>query len=274
VRKYLGLLAGVAALCAMSWAQAPAPTTPAADQTQAPAATPAPATDQPQAPPPAATPIPNAPTPVANLNPELQYPRLELFVGGSYAEAGLFNAGHWAGLPGWDASFGLNVTEWIGLIVDGGQYFGTSRIPTATPAPFPTCPPFCPGTSPTFNVDTREYNILVGVQLARRKYKTWTPIAELMYGHQGTRGQANSNIAGPTISEVGSGRAIVVGGGVDRKLNERFALRFKADYFQTGSEFPTFAKMKQDNFRFSVGLVIRSVHKKKRTLEDETPPEQ
>ena len=27
------------------------------------------------------------------------YPRLEFFAGGSYAEAGLFNAGHWAGLP-------------------------------------------------------------------------------------------------------------------------------------------------------------------------------
>jgi hypothetical protein len=31
---------------------------------------------------------------------------LELFGGGTYAEAGFFNAGHWAGLPGWDASLG------------------------------------------------------------------------------------------------------------------------------------------------------------------------
>jgi hypothetical protein len=269
VRKYLGLLAAVAALCVASWAQdpAPSPSTP-------PAPAPAPTTDQPQAPTPvpAATPIPNAPTKVETSNTEQQYPRLELFVGGTYAEAGLFNAGHWAGLPGWDASFGLNITNWIGLIVDGGQYFGTSKIPTASPAPFPTCPPFCPGTSPTFDVDTREYNVLFGVQLARRKYRTWTPIAELMYGHQGARGQVNSDTAGPTISAVGSGRAIVLGGGVDRRINERFALRFKADYFQTATDFPMQPKQKQDNFRFSVGIVIRNVHKKKRTLEDETQP--
>ena len=70
-----------------------------------------------------------------------------------------------------------------------------------------------------------------------------------------------------------AGRALVAGGGFDRKINERFALRFKADYFQTGSQFPNFAKKKQDNFRFSVGIVIRNVHKKKRTLEDETQVE-
>jgi hypothetical protein len=65
----------------------------------------------------------------------------------------------------------------------------------------------------------------------------------------------------------------VAGGGLDYKINPRFALRFKADYLQTSSQFPTFAKKKQDNFRFSVGIVIRNVHKKKRTLEEETPPE-
>jgi len=32
-------------------------------------------------------------------------------------------------------------------------------------------------------------------------------------------------------------------------------------------------KKKQDNFRVSVGVVIRSIHKKKRKLEEETQPE-
>jgi hypothetical protein len=72
---------------------------------------------------------------------------------------------------------------------------------------------------------------------------------------------------------VGTGRAIVVGGGFEHAINPRLALRFKADYFQTGSEFPTFAKKTQDNFRASVGIVIRNRHKKKRTLEDESEPE-
>jgi len=262
VRKYLGVLASVAALCAMTWAQ---------DPTQAP--TPAPTTDQVPAPVPAPEPVPT-PTPTANPVHAAQYPRFEFFGGGSYAEAGLFNAGHWAGLPGWDASLGLNAASWLGIVVEGGQYFGTSKIPSGVPAPFPPCGGqngFCPGTYPTFDVATREYNFLYGVQFARRKYERWTPFGELMYGHQGTRGQATGE--GATFTEVGTGRALVVGGGADRKINQRFALRFKADYFQTGAKFPSFSNKKQDNFRFSVGIVIRSVHKKKRTLEDETQVE-
>ena len=50
-------------------------------------------------------------------------------------------------------------------------------------------------------------------------------------------------------------------------------MRFKADYLQTGTSFPLVGKQKQDNFRFSVGIVIRNVRKKKRKLEDETQPE-
>jgi hypothetical protein len=197
----------------------------------------------------------------------LQYPRVEWFGGGSYAETGLFNAGHWAGLEGWDASLGLNATRWFGIVVEGGQYFGTSKIPTAVPAPFPTCPNvFCPAGSTTFDVATREYNILFGAQFARRKYERWTPIGELMFGHQGTRGVATGG--GATDTQVSSGLALLAGGGVDYKINPRFALRFKADYLQTRA-----FKQKQDNFRFSVGIVIRNVHKKRRTLEDETQPE-
>jgi hypothetical protein len=260
VRKYLGVLAGVAALCAMSWAQAP---TPAPGQTPAPPPA--------QAPPPAPAEIPTPPTPTTA--PQVLYPRIEFFAGGTYAEAGLFNAGHWAGLPGWDASLGANATHWLGFVMEGGQYFGTSKIPTGTPAPFPTCggnPSFCPTTAPTFNVSTREYNFLVGARFSRRKYERWTPFGEILYGHQGTRGQATA--VGTTFTEVGTGRALVAGGGVDRTINQRLALRFKADYFQTGTLFPLQSKQKQDNFRVSVGVVIRNVHKRKRTLEDETPP--
>jgi hypothetical protein len=260
VRKYPGVLAGVAALCVMTWAQAP---------TQAP--TPAPTTNQAPAQAPAPEPAP-IPTPTANPVPAPQYPRFEFFGGGSYAEAGFFNAGHWAGLDGWDASLDLNATNWLGFIVDGGQYFGTSKIPTRTPAPFGPCPNvFCPAGYPTFNVATREYNFLFGAQFARRKYERWTPIGELMYGHQGTRGVATGG--GATEVEVSSGRALVAGVGADYKINPRFALRFKADYLQTGSSFSSLGKKKQDNFRFSMGIVIRRVHKKKRTLEDETQPE-
>jgi hypothetical protein len=267
VRKYLGVLAAVAALCVTSWAQATTPS-------------PAPATQEPaQAPPPSApvqatpeaTTIPSAPV---NAKPPIQYPRFEIFAGGTYAEAGFFNAGHWAGLPGWDASFGINATHWLGFLFEGGQYFGTSQIPGAVPAPFPSNQGgFCSAPGCTFPVSTKEYNFLFGAQFARRKYEHWTPIAQIMYGHQGVRGQATP-IGGTTITEIGTGRAILAGGGIDYKINQRFALRLKADYLQTATAFPQNPKQKQDNFRFSVGVVIRSVHKKKRRLEDETQPEQ
>ncbi|MBZ5666326.1 MAG: hypothetical protein LAO30_17155 [Acidobacteriia bacterium] len=266
MRKYLGVLA-VAVLSAMSWAQAPAPA-----PAPAPASTQAPAPAQTQTPAPELADIP-APT-AKSAPPAAPYPRIELFLGGSYAEAGFFNSGHWAGLPGWDASLGLNATRWLGFIVEGGQYFGTSKIGVgAQQPPFPSCggtPSFCP-SGPTFNVTTREYNFLFGAQFARRKWDGWTPIGELLFGHQGTRGRASAQ--GATFTEIGTGRALVAGGGLDRKINERFALRFKADYLQTGTAFALLGKKKQDNFRFSVGIVIRNVHKKKRTLEDETQPE-
>jgi hypothetical protein len=266
VRKCLGVLVAAATLCAMSWGQAP-PSAP----TQAPPSAPVPA--------PAPTePVPSAPTSQESSSaPAIRasgpkYPRIEWFGGYTYGKTGFFNAGHWAGLNGWDASFTLNATHWLGLLVDGGQYFGTTKIPTNSPAPFQSCLPFCPTTSPLFNANTREYNILFGAQFAYRKHEMWTPFGELMYGHQGVRGKAvgEDNF---TDIEISSGRALVAGGGVDRRVNDRFALRFKAEYFQTATDFQRLGKKKQDNLRLSVGIVIRSVHKKKRRLEDETQPE-
>ena len=258
MRKYLGVLGVVAALCVMSWAQVPAPTS-TPDQVPA------------QAPVPAPTPIP-APTPTASPAKAPQYPRFELFGGGSYAETGFFNAGHWAGLPGWDASLGANASSWLGFVVEGGQYFGTSKIPSAVPAPFPSGQFYEPTPSPTFNVTTREYNFLFGAQFFRRKYGLWTPFGEFLYGHQGIRGIATPQ-TGALVTEVGTGRAIVAGAGFDRQISRRLAVRFKADYLQTATSFAFVGKQKQDNFRVSVGIVFSNVHKKRRTLEEETQPE-
>ena len=205
--------------------------------------------------------------------PDTHYPRVELFGGGSYAEAGLFNAGHWAGLPGWDASLGLNATNWLGFVIEGGQYFGTSKIPSATPEPFP------PAISPTSRLPRRHSTFRRGNTtfflaciLHGASMKCGRRLANSCMDIQGTRGEATPVVPGPLVAEVGTGRAIIVGGGLDRKINERFALRFKADYFQTATDFPVVGKQRQDNFRFSVGVVIRNVHKKKRRLEDETEP--
>ena len=233
MRRILGVLAGVAALCVVSWAQLPGET--------------------PQ--------------------PAPQYPRAELFGGYSYGMTESFNSGHIARPNGWNVSLGLNVAKWMGFVFEGNGLYGISRIPRAVPAPFPRCdePPsggFCPaGDGPTFNVDTKLYNYLGGVQFPYRKSERFTPFGELMFGHSAVRGEARA-IDGRLFAETSGGLGLLAGGGVDYNINPRFALRFKIDYLQT-----RLFNQKQDNGVFSVGIVIRTVRKKKKTLEDVDQPQ-
>ena len=88
-----------------------------------------------------------------------------------------------------------------------------------------------------------------------------------MFGHDGVRGRAFLDNFNET--QVSSGLALVAGGGADYRINERFALRFKADYLATHTSFVLLGHNAQDNLRLSVGVVIRSVRKKKRNLEEE-----
>ena len=163
-----------------------------------------------------------------------QYPRLELFAGGTMPRPVFSTLDTGPGLRGWDASLGLNVTSWIGVVVDGGQYFGTSKFGPLLPQPFPTVSVASNLLRLQRLMLRREYNILFGLQFARRKYGRWTPIGEAMYGHEGTRGVATPRDArAALVAEVSSGRAIVAGGGIERTINPRLALRIKADYLQT-----------------------------------------
>jgi hypothetical protein len=192
----LGVWVGVAALCAVSWAQ------------QLPGERPEPTV--------------------------LAYPRAELFGGYSYGMTESFNSGHVARPNGLNVSLGLNVAKWMGFVFEGNGLYGTSKIPSNVPAPFPICDGnvggFCPpGGGPTFNVDTKLYNFLVGVQFPYRKPERFTPFAELLFGHAGVRGEAR-DVSGRLFAETSGGMALVGGGGVDYNINPRFALRFKADY--------------------------------------------
>ena len=228
MRKTLGLVAAVGALSVMAWAQLPG----------------------------------------ENPQPGPQYPRVELFGGYSYALTDLFNSGQRAGLDGWNASLGLNAAKWFGFVFEGSGYYGTSKIPLAVPAPFPTCPPFCPAGTDLFAVKTRNYNYLFGAQFPYRKWDRLTPFGEALFGHSGIRGEQHST-DGTDFVRTGGGYGLVGGAGVDYAISPRLALRVKADYLQTRG-----FKLKQDNVRFSVGIVLRRVPKKKRRLEEEIPPAQ
>ena len=150
MRRTLGVVAGMAALCVMSWAQQL----------------------------PGEKPLPTV----------LSYPRAELFGGYSYGMTESFNSGHIARPNGWNVSLGLNVAKGLGFVFEGNGLYGISKIPRAVPDPFPTNPPFDPaGTGPTFNVDTKLYNYLFGIQLPYRKSERFTPFGELMFGHAGVQ---------------------------------------------------------------------------------------
>lgn len=196
-----------------------------------------------------------------------KYPRAELFGGYVYGMTDLFNSGRVARPNGWNVSLGLNAANHLGFVFEANGLYGTSKIPVSVPAPFPECPPFCPSGTSTFNVDTKNYNYLFGIQIPFRNSPRFTPFAEAMFGHAGVRGEARSD-DGTKFTQVSGGLGLLAGGGVDYNISPRFALRFKADYYQT-----RLFQQKQDNAQFSVGLVIRTVRKKKKTLEDVEPPQ-
>ena len=233
MRRVLGVFAGVAVLCVASWAQ------------QLPGERPEPTV--------------------------LAYPRAELFGGYSYGMTESFNSGHIARPNGWNVSLGLNVAKWMGFVFEGNGLYGISKIPSNAHAPFPPCGDnggFCPpGSGPTFNVDTKLYNYLIGAQFPYRKSERFTPFGEVLFGHAGVRGEAR-DVSGTLFAETSGGLGLVAGGGVDYNINPRFALRFKADYMQT-----RLFRLKQDNGVFSVGIVIRTVHRKKKTLQDVQEPQ-
>jgi hypothetical protein len=207
--------------------------------------------------------------PGENTQPAPTYPRAELFGGYSYGMTQSFNSGHIARPNGWNVSLGLNVAKWMGFVFEGSGVYGPSKIPLAVPAPFPTCSPFCPRDNGdgTFSADTKLYNYLVGVQFPYRKPERFTPFGELLFGHAGVRGEARSQ-DGRLFAETSGGLGLLAGGGMDYHLSPRFALRFKVDYLQT-----RLFRQKQDNALFSVGIVIRTVRKKKKTLEDVEQPQ-
>ena len=149
MRRRLGLMVGMAALCVVSWAQLPG----------------------------------------ENAHPAPTYPRAELFGGYSYGMTESFNSGHVARPNGWNVSLGLNVAKWMGFVFEGNGLYGTSKIPRAVPSPFPACPPLCfNGSDSTFNVNTKLYNFLVGAQFPYRKSERFTPFGEVLFGHAGVRG--------------------------------------------------------------------------------------
>jgi outer membrane immunogenic protein len=96
-------------------------------------------------------------------------------------------------------------------------------------------------------------NYLVGPRYSFRHFSRFTPFGQVLIGAAHTSGSLS-----PSSLGIGSNTsfAMTAGGGLDLNLTHRLALRlFQTDYFLTRQ--PNADNTRQNNFRFSTGIVIR-----------------
>ena len=184
---------------------------------------------------------------------EKEMSRVDLYGGYSQAKVDPFQVSNRSTLRGWNGSFGLNAASWLSLVVELGGNYGTVKLPVAVPTPFPACPPFCPSSTDTFNVDTRMGTYLFGVHVPYRKWDRFIPYASVLIGKATVNGKVDS------FEESSSGFSMALGGGADIRLTKRWAWRVQADYLHTD-----FYKQVQDNYRFQTGIVLRFTGGKKK----------
>ena len=150
-------------------------------------------------------------------------PKAELFGGYSYAG----DSTH-----GFDASITGNVNEWFGVVADFGKQYTDIN-----------------GTDSREEIRTQTY--LFGPQFSLRRTRRVTPFARALFG--ASRIQTEATEFGQTFAFSDTSFALAVGGGVDVRINDRFAIRaVQAEYLRT-----RFFGETQNKGRISFGLVIR-----------------
>ncbi len=177
-------------------------------------------------------------------------PKAEIFTGYSYSHIGNgSNSG--INLNGWNASITGNVNSWFGITADFSGHYGSPQ-----------------GTS------TNRHSFLFGPKLTYRGADKISAFAHALFGgvraHRGLTppGPSGSPLPQlPPVSETAFG--MVLGGGVDYKVNTRVAIRLiQADYVMTRFDQPsgivciTFpcpltVAGTQHNARLSFGVVWR-----------------
>ena len=160
------------------------------------------------------------------------YPIVEAFGGYSYLRANPegFN------LNGWNASVAGNITHWFGIEGDFSGHYGhpSDRF----------------GTIPGIDID--QYTVMGGPRLAYRAGSV-TPFAHFLIGavRASTRDVAYGSISDWAL-------ATVVGGGVDINVSDSIAVRVaQADWLLTQFDTGYHGDDRQNNFRFSAGIVFR-----------------
>jgi hypothetical protein len=150
-------------------------------------------------------------------------PKAELYAGYDYVRVS--DLGTSFNFNGGSGQFAYNANDWLGLVGDFGGYY----------------------TSDGFHAGVLSY--LFGPRVNFRGHgfrgQNVTPFAQILFG--GAHSIDNSPL---------NAFAMTVGGGVDFKISEHFAIRpVQAEYFLT--KFTDGANNRQNNFRYSAGIVFR-----------------
>ena len=150
-------------------------------------------------------------------------PKVEVFGGYSYAGSGS---------NGFDVSVTTNLNEWFGLKAEvAGQY---SKL-----------------SDQGFIEKIRSHSIAFGPQFSLRRNRTFVPFVHALIGSAHLKTETTE--FGPLVSFSDTSLQTVLGGGLDVRINQRFAVRaFQVDYLRTN-----FFEESQNKGRISAGLVIR-----------------
>jgi outer membrane immunogenic protein len=160
-------------------------------------------------------------------------PKVDIFAGYSYVRANPSASGASGfSLNGGSASVAYNATSWLSGVADFGGYHNGNILGT--------------------HVDGTLSTYLFGPRVSYRHSDRVTPFGEVLFG----TARASANVLGARNSS--NAFAMSVGGGVDYKLSNRFAIRpVKVDYLMTRfSEFGNSTRT-QNNLRVSTGIVFR-----------------
>jgi hypothetical protein len=182
-------------------------------------------------------------------------PEFEVFAGYSFAKMslsdGVLPSNVHAGLNGWNAEFGWNVNNWLGITGDfSGYYGGPNALVLFKPADCVLC------TESATRKLRGEYNFLFGPKVSRHSAKA-TVFGHVLLGRaQYSESESGAPLVGdpafPPPPTSGSSLAMALGGGLDVELGRKSVLRFQSDYLLT-----RFSGATQHNFRISTGPVFR-----------------
>ncbi len=165
-----------------------------------------------------------------------EVPRAEGFLGYSYVRVNPGQGISGVNLHGGSGQFVFNATSSIGIVADLGGYSVSETIST-------------PGGPVAVNGNIFTY--LFGPRYTYRGERV-QPFAQVLFG--GAR--ASASALGATASE--NAFAMTLGGGVDVKVNDWFAVRpVQAEYLLSRFPGPSGSNETQNNFRYSAGVVFR-----------------